>query len=99
MDEQHHMTGRMAWQTGDTSHLWSVQHWMGYQAAQTEAVTEMRFPGAPDDWPTVAVQQSVAEIKTLKELQEWQLQQCDEFMIGRNPDGETGTPTAPAERT
>jgi hypothetical protein len=54
MDEQHHMTGRMAWQTGDTSHLWSVQHWMGYQAAQTEAVTEMRFPGAPDDWPTVA---------------------------------------------
>jgi hypothetical protein len=45
------------------------------------------------------MQQSVAEIKTLKELQEWQLQQCDEFMIGRNPDGETGTPTAPAERT
>lgn len=54
MDQRHHLEGRMAWQTGDTSPLWSTQHWAGYQAAQTEAVGEMRFPGAPEDWPTVA---------------------------------------------
>lgn len=61
MDGAHHMTGRMAWQTGDTSHLWSAQHWMGYYAAQTEAVTEMRFPGAPDDWPTVQEMEAISE--------------------------------------
>ena len=54
MDQRHHLEGRMAWQTGNTSNLWSVQHLAGYQAAQTGAAADMRFLGAPDDWPTVA---------------------------------------------
>jgi hypothetical protein len=59
MDARHRAEGQAAFFLGDTSELWSVKHWAGYQEASTWTVPYMQFPGAPDDWPTVLEMEAI----------------------------------------